>query len=144
MNILQALRPPDLFTILNIALGFAAILLICESQSLDAVKTAVVLIIFAAVADGLDGFVARKTGSGPLGANLDSLADLVSFGAAPAQLVVVAFSLSWQIWPAAIFFLICGALRLARFNVSSKNDQQFEGLPIPAAGMALSASVLLG
>jgi len=144
MNVLRSLRPPDLFTILNIALGFAAILLICESQSTDMVKAAVVLIILAAVADGLDGFVARKTGSGPLGSNLDSLADLVSFGAAPAFLAVQAFRLPMNIWPAAIFFLICGALRLARFNVSSKSDQLFEGLPIPAAGMALSASVLLG
>ncbi len=144
MNILRALRPPDLFTMLNIALGFAAILVICESQSLDIVKVAVVLIILAAAADGLDGFVARKMGSGPLGANLDSLADLVSFGAAPAFLVVQAFSLPFQIWPAAILFVICGALRLARFNISNKSDQLFEGLPIPAAGMALSASVLLG
>ena len=144
MNILRALRPPDLFTILNVALGFAAILLVFESQSLDRVLAAVVLIILAAAADGLDGFVARKTGSGPLGANLDSLADLVSFGAAPAFLVVAAFGLPIQIWLAAIFFVICGALRLARFNVSNHSDQLFEGLPIPAAGMALSASVLLG
>ncbi|WP_348304777.1 CDP-diacylglycerol--serine O-phosphatidyltransferase [Methanothrix sp.] len=144
MNILRALRPPDLFTMLNIALGFAAILVICESQSLDFLKIAVVLIILAATADGLDGFVARKKESGPLGANLDSLADLVSFGAAPAFLVVQAFSLPFQIWPAAIFFVICGALRLARFNISNKSDQLFEGLPIPAAGMALSASALLG
>ncbi len=119
MNILRALRPPDLFTMLNIALGFAAILVICESQSLDILKVAVV-------------------------ANLDSLADLVSFGVAPAFLVVQAFSLPFLIWPAAIFFVICGALRLARFNISNKSDQLFEGLPIPAAGMALSASVLLG
>lgn len=144
MNILRALRPPDLFTILNVALGFAAILVVHESQSINMVKAAVLLIILAAVADGLDGFVARKTGSGLLGANLDSLADLVSFGAAPAFLVVAVFGLPIQTWPAAIFFVICGALRLARFNVSSKSDQLFEGLPIPAAGMALSASVLLG
>lgn len=144
MNVLHALRPPDLFTILNISLGFAAILLICESQSLHMIKAAIILIISAAVADGLDGFVARRTGSGPLGANLDSLADLLSFGAAPAFLVVVAFHLPLYIWPAAIFYLVCGALRLARFNISSKNDQLFEGLPIPAAGMALSASIILG
>jgi len=144
MNVLHALRPPDLLTILNISLGFAAILLICESQSADMIKAAIIIIILAAVADGLDGFVARKTGSGPLGANLDSLADLLSFGAAPAFLVVVAFRLPHHIWPAAIFFLVCGALRLARFNISSKSDQLFEGLPIPAAGMALSSSILLG
>ena len=142
MNILRALRPPDLFTMLNIALGFAAILVICESQSLDFLKIAVVLIILAATADGLDGFVARKMGSGPLGANLDSLADLVSFGAAPAFLVVQAFSLPLQIWPQRLLCHLWASL-LARSNLN-KSDQLFEGLPIPAAGMALSASVLLG
>lgn len=144
MNVLRYIQPPDLFTILNISLGFLSILLIRESQSYEMVAAAVGLIILAAGADGLDGFVARKMGSGPLGANLDSLADLVSFGVAPAFIAVQAFALPLWTWTVAIFFLICGALRLARFNISSKNDQLFEGLPIPAAGMALSASVLLG
>ena len=97
------------------------------------------------MADGLDGFLARKVGGSPLGANLDSLADLISFGTAPVFLAISAFSLPPHIWPAGIFFLLCGTLRLARFNVvSGKSDSFFEGLPIPAAGIALSASVLLG
>ena len=81
----------------------------------------------------------------PFGANLDSLADLISFGTAPVFLAISAFHLPPHIWPVGIFFLLCGTLRLARFNVvSGKSDQFFEGLPIPAAGIALSASVLLG
>jgi CDP-diacylglycerol--serine O-phosphatidyltransferase len=97
------------------------------------------------MADGLDGFLARKLGGSPLGANLDSLADLISFGTAPVFLAISTFHLPPHIWPAGIFFLICGTLRLARFNVvSGKSDSFFEGLPIPAAGIALSASVLLG
>jgi CDP-diacylglycerol--serine O-phosphatidyltransferase len=98
----------------------------------------------AAAADGLDGFVARKTVSSPIGANLDSLADLISFGTAPAYLAIMTFHLGPLVWPAGIFYLICGTLRLARFNVSGKSGQFFEGLPIPAAGIFLSASVLLG
>ena len=105
---------------------------------------AVVFILLAAAADGLDGFVARKMGSSPLGANLDSLADLISFGTAPVYLAIMAFHLGPLVWPVGIFYLVCGTLRLARFNVSGKSDQFFEGLPIPAAGIFLSASVLLG
>jgi CDP-diacylglycerol--serine O-phosphatidyltransferase len=82
-------------------------------------------------------------GSSPLGASLDSLADLVSFGAAPAFLALQTFAPSPQALLAGIFYLLCGTLRLARFNTSHKSDQFFEGLPIPAAGIALSASVLL-
>ena len=104
MNVLRYIQPPDLFTILNISLGFLSILLIRESQSYEMVAAAVGLIILAAGADGLDGFVARKMGSGPLGANLDSLADLVSFGVAPAFIAVQAFALLPGHGLAAIFF----------------------------------------
>jgi CDP-diacylglycerol--serine O-phosphatidyltransferase len=72
------------------------------------------------------------------------LADLISFGTAPVYLAIMAFHLGPLVWPAGIFYLICGTLRLARFNVSGKSGQFFEGLPIPAAGIFLSASVLLG
>ncbi len=144
MNVFRVMRPPDLFTLLNVIFGFLALLAAGGSEAGVSAKFAVVFVLLAATADGLDGFVARKTGSSPLGANLDSLADLISFGVAPAFLAIQALRLSPWAWPAAIFFLICGTLRLARFNISGKSDQFFEGLPIPAAGIALSASVLLG
>ena len=144
MNVFRVMRLPDLFTLLNVIFGFLALLAAGGAWGGNSSNLAVVFILLAAAADGLDGFVARKTGSSPLGANLDSLADLISFGTAPVYLAIMAFHLGPLIWPAGIFYLICGTLRLARFNVAGKGDQFFEGLPIPAAGIFLSASVLLG
>jgi len=144
MNVFRVMRLPDLFTLLNVIFGFLALLAAGGAWGGNSSHLAVVFILLAAAADGLDGFVARKTGSSPLGANLDSLADLISFGTAPVYLAIMAFHLGPLIWPAGIFYLVCGTLRLARFNVAGKGDQFFEGLPIPAAGIFLSASVLLG
>ena len=145
MNVFRVIRLPDLFTLLNVVFGFLAILAAGRAWGGNIPQYAVVFVLLAAMADGLDGFLARKVGGSPLGANLDSLADLISFGTAPVFLAISTFHLPPHIWPAGIFFLICGTLRLARFNVvSGKSDSFFEGLPIPAAGIALSASVLLG
>jgi archaetidylserine synthase len=145
MNVFRVMRLPDVFTLLNVVFGFLAILAAGRAWGGSFPQYAVVFILLAAMADGVDGFLARKVGGSPLGANLDSLADLISFGTAPVFLAISAFHLPPHIWPVGIFFLICGTLRLARFNiVSGKSDQFFEGLPIPAAGIALSASVLLG
>jgi CDP-diacylglycerol--serine O-phosphatidyltransferase len=145
MNVFRVIRLPDIFTLLNLLFGSMAILYAAGAKGVASLQYALVFILLAAMADGLDGLVARKMGGSPLGANLDSLADLVSFGLAPPFLAIFAFHMPPHIWPAAIFFLFCGALRLARFNiVSAKSDRHFEGLPIPAAGLALSASVLLG
>jgi archaetidylserine synthase len=149
MNVLRELRPPDLFTLLNAILGFAAVLAACRGE----VEGAFTLILLAAVADGLDGFLARRTGASKFGPDLDSMADLVSFGVAPSVLVAALLAAFWPVSPwtigalCAVFcgiFLACGILRLARFNISPKNDLCFEGLPIPAAGIIASASVLLG
>jgi CDP-diacylglycerol--serine O-phosphatidyltransferase len=145
MNVFRVIRLPDLFTLLNVVFGFLAILAAGRAWGGNIPQYAVVFILLAAMADGLDGFLARKVGGSSLGANLDSLADLISFGTAPVFLAISTFHLPLHIWPVGIFFLICGTLRLARFNVvSGKSDSFFEGLPIPAAGIALSASVLLG
>ena len=144
-NVFRVIRLPDLFTLLNVVFGFLALLAAGRAWGGNFPQYAVVFILLAAMADGLDGFLARKVGGSPLGANLDSLADLISFGTAPVFLAISAFHLPPHIWPVGIFFLLCGTLRLARFNVvSGKSDQFFEGLPIPAAGIALSASVLFG
>lgn len=149
MNVLRELRTPDLFTLLNALLGFSAML----SAFWGEPQVAFTLILSAAVADGADGFLARRTGPSIFGPNLDSMADLVSFGMAPTVLAALFLQTLWPVnsWIAwalcAVFcgiFLICGILRLARFNISPKNDLCFEGLPIPAAGIIASASVLLG
>jgi len=144
MNVFQIMRLPDAFTLLNVVFGFCALLKTAQGTDQGSLQIAVIFIILALAADGLDGHLARRFGSSPLGANLDSLADLVSFGVAPAFMALQAFHFPTIAWLAGIFYVICGTLRLARFNITSKNDQFFEGLPIPAAGIALSGSVLLG
>jgi CDP-diacylglycerol--serine O-phosphatidyltransferase len=140
MFILGLLRLPDLFSLANALSGFLALMFAVSGQP----RLSLLMIIFSAIFDGLDGFFARRMGPTALGTDLDSLADLVSFGVAPAALVPTAFHLSWQAWIISSFYLICGALRLARFNVSAPDDRFFEGLPIPAAGLAAAASVLIG
>jgi len=140
MIIFRAIRLPDIFSLLNALFGFGSIIAAYIGRS----DICVLFIILAAMADGLDGFLARRFGSGLLGTNLDSLADLVSFGVAPAVLVSTAFGLYWQITAIGAIYIACGMLRLARFNASPKNDRFFEGLPIPPCGIATAASVLLG
>ena len=106
-----------------------------------------IFILTALVADGLDGRAARFFGvSSELGKEMDSLCDLVSFGAAPALL---AYSLCLKDygyfgWVTAIFFALCGAWRLARFNVNaSVVHGYFMGLAIPAGGCLVATSTLL-
>lgn len=110
-------------------------------------------ILGAIICDSLDGTVARLTKSvSEFGKELDSLCDLVAFGVAPAVLIYHAYLREEQIAGSAlgrtgsfiaIFFVICGALRLARFNVyQSGFRDSFTGLPIPAAGGAIAALVL--
>jgi CDP-diacylglycerol--serine O-phosphatidyltransferase len=104
-------------------------------------------ILIANIFDGLDGWVARLTNSETkFGVELDSLSDLVAFGVAPGVLIY-----SWGLqpfgrigWGAAFLFVICGALRLARYNVQmvSEESKAFVGLPIPAAGTAVASLVL--
>jgi CDP-diacylglycerol--serine O-phosphatidyltransferase len=106
-----------------------------------------VAILFAVLFDGMDGRAARATRTtSRFGMEYDSLADLVSFGVAPALLIY-----SWALssygrigWAAAFLFLVCGALRLARFNTQpGSSDGSFIGLPIPAAAAVIAATVLL-
>ncbi|MCX8508956.1 MAG: CDP-diacylglycerol--serine O-phosphatidyltransferase [Rhodobacteraceae bacterium] len=112
---------------------------------------AVAFLIVAALLDGLDGRLARILGSESLlGAELDSLADVVNFGVAPAIVLYL-----WALgqapvlgWAAALAYIICCALRLARFNVSAKTDMPvdrrfFTGVPAPAGAMLALAPLLL-
>jgi len=111
-------------------------------------EKAAIGIIVGAILDGLDGRVARMTQTTTrFGVEYDSLADLVTFGVAPAFLVY-GWALSafgrWG-WLAAFLFLICGALRLARFNVqiNTVEKEKFNGLPIPAAAIFVASMILL-
>jgi CDP-diacylglycerol--serine O-phosphatidyltransferase len=138
-NILKLIKPADIITLINALLGFASILMTLQGH----IESALVLILLAVIADGADGAVARFTGNGVLGENLDSLSDVISFGVAPA---VVAFVLldSMNNWMGVFpgLFLVCGILRLARFNVSGKKDG-FEGIPITAGGFIVALFLLM-
>jgi CDP-diacylglycerol--serine O-phosphatidyltransferase len=107
-----------------------------------------VAILVSAVLDGMDGKIARLTHSASdFGVQLDSIADIIAFGATPAYMIYL-----WQLnslgslgMAGAFLFMACGALRLARFNVMAANSASkkfFTGLPIPAAGCALSCLIL--
>ena len=135
---------PNLFTTGNLFCGFWAIISIFQEKFFYAA----VAILLASVFDVLDGKVARLSGStSKFGVQYDSLADLVSFGIAPALL-----AFSWALrpygkfgWLAAFLFVVCGALRLARFNVQSSSGEvkYFKGLPIPAAALMIALTILL-
>lgn len=110
--------------------------------------SAAIWIFISAICDGLDGKVARLTGTtSQFGVEFDSLADLVAFGVTPGLLMY-----SWALkpfgrlgWLAAFLFVVCGALRLARFNVqvNTVESKRFVGLPIPAAASMVASTVLL-
>jgi len=135
---------PNLFTTGNLFCGFWAIISVFQERFFYAA----IAILMASVFDVLDGKVARLSGAtSKFGIQYDSLADLVSFGIAPA---VLAFS--WALrpygrfgWLAAFLFVVCGALRLARFNVqaSAAEVKYFKGLPIPAAASMIALTILL-
>lgn len=129
---------PNLFTALNMFCGFYAVIASVNGKFVAAAYA----IIIAGVFDNLDGKIARATRStSRFGVEFDSLADLVSFGVAPGILIYL-----WALvplgrigWLAGFLFVVCGALRLARFNtqVGTTSSDYFVGLPIPAgAGMA--------
>ncbi|MCX9025260.1 MAG: CDP-diacylglycerol--serine O-phosphatidyltransferase [Candidatus Methanoperedens sp.] len=138
-NILKLIKPADIITLINALLGFASIIMTVWGQF----DTALVLVLIAVIADGADGAVARYSGFGVLGANLDSLADVIAFGVAPALLAFVFLVHTGYI--AGVFsglFLACGILRLARFNVAGKKDG-FEGIPITAGGFVVALFLLI-
>jgi len=125
---------PSILTVANIFLGYFSILKAFRGEFLDAA----IFILIAIVLDKLDGLVARATGTASdFGKELDSLADIVSFGVAPS-LLCYAWGLQdfGRVGSAVAFFFVgCGALRLARFNVqaSTQDRRYFMGLPIPMA-----------
>jgi archaetidylserine synthase len=131
-NILKLIKPADIITIVNALLGFASIIMTLRGE----VESALVLVLIAVIADGADGAVARYSGYGVLGANLDSLADVISFGVAPAVLGFV-FLKGYIAWVFCGLFLVCGTLRLARFNAAEKKDG-FEGIPITSGGFVVA------
>lgn len=135
---------PNLFTTASLFSGVYAVIAAINE---DFFKAAAAIII-SLVLDGLDGRMARMTNTtSKFGTEYDSLSDLVAFGVAPAVLAYT-WALSsygkWG-WIAAFLYIACGALRLARFNVQVNviDKRVFNGLPIPAAAVVISSSVIL-
>jgi CDP-diacylglycerol--serine O-phosphatidyltransferase len=141
---------PNLFTVSSIFLGFYSMTLASGDASPEQLYRAALAIFFAIFFDMFDGRVARMTRTqSDFGVQLDSLADVISFGAAPALLVY-----KWALAPMGFMglflsfsFAACGALRLARFNVlAARGDKAshrfFTGLPIPLAAGALVSVVI--
>lgn len=134
---------PNMLTVASLFIGFLGITLAIEGDY----ASCALCILASCVFDGLDGKVARLTGTtSEFGIQLDSLADLVAFGATPAIMVYL-----WELQNfgrlglvAAFLMIACGALRLARFNVQTKTTSKkfFIGLPIPAAACTLATLVL--
>jgi CDP-diacylglycerol--serine O-phosphatidyltransferase len=132
---------PSLFTMGNMFCGYACIVYTTRGEY----ELAALYIGFAYVLDILDGRIARMTGGeSAFGLQFDSLADVISFGIAPAIL-----SFSWGLsplgrlgWAASFMFVACAAMRLARFNIQSGGDKRyFVGMPSPAAASIPAATV---
>lgn len=144
---------PNLFTLSSVLCGYYAILILSDRSTNDDFYRAALLIIFALFFDGIDGRVARLTKTQTaIGVQLDSLADVISFGVAPAILVYY-----WSLVELGtggmligFIYVACGAIRLARFNVVSTADdgqprkpgKYTQGLPIPAAAGILISIVV--
>jgi CDP-diacylglycerol--serine O-phosphatidyltransferase len=148
---------PTMMTAGNILSGFVAILQIFkgrEGEITEHYYWAIIAILAACLFDVLDGRVARLGGQeSPFGRELDSIADIVSFGVAPALLVhdIVLKDIETPAglgWLIASAYLVCGALRLARFNClaacdNKTNSKHFRGCPIPAAAGVIASLTLL-
>lgn len=132
---------PSLFTVGNLFLGIMAILLAME----DHWEYAAITVIIGMLLDGLDGRVARMLNTqSEFGKELDSLSDVITFGVSPAIIMYVSVlkNLGPEGWFITAIFPICGALRLARFNVQTSPKGYFIGLPITAAGGILATMAL--
>ena len=130
---------PNMLTLIGVCIGLTSIRFALDGRF----EFAIVAIILAAVIDGLDGRIARLIkGTSKVGKELDSLTDMISFGVAPAFIMYF-----WKLntlgrfgWLVCLIYVICVALRLARFNVNSDQepswrDNFFEGVPSPAGGI---------
>ena len=130
---------PNILTLVGVCIGLSSIKFALD----DRYGIAIIAIVFAALIDGLDGRIARLIkGTSKVGKELDSLTDVISFGVAPAFIMYF-----WSLnnlgkfgWLLCLVYVICVALRLARFNVNSNEepswrDNFFEGVPSPAGGI---------
>tara|TARA_Y100001970_G_C14213529_1_gene848331 strand:- start:1334 stop:2140 length:807 start_codon:yes stop_codon:yes gene_type:complete len=138
---------PNMLTLIGVCIGLTSIRFALDARY----ELAIIAIIFAALIDGLDGRIARLIkGTSKVGKELDSLTDMISFGVAPAFIMYF-----WKLntlerfgWLLCLVFVICVALRLARFNInsiqeSSWRDNFFEGVPSPAGGILVLTPLII-
>lgn len=134
---------PNLFTAASLFCGFFSLLRTLQEDFFSAA----ILILVSGLLDGLDGKIARFTNTtSRFGVEFDSLADVISFGVAPGMLVF-----AWALepfgrlgWIAAFLYVVCGALRLGRFNIqiNTIESRYFNGLPIPGAAALIATGIL--
>ena len=130
---------PNILTLVGVCIGLTSIKFAFDGKF----ELSIIAVIVAAIIDGLDGRIARLIkGTSKVGKELDSLTDVISFGVAPAFIMYFwALSETGRAgWLIALIYIVCVALRLARFNVSSNEesswkDNFFEGIPSPAGGV---------
>jgi CDP-diacylglycerol---serine O-phosphatidyltransferase len=138
---------PNMLTLIGVCIGLTSIRFALSGEF----HLAIIAIIFAALIDGLDGRIARLIkGTSKVGKELDSLTDMISFGVAPALIMYF-----WKLntlgrfgWLLCLVYVICVALRLARFNISSNQepswkDNFFEGVPSPAGGILVLTPLIV-
>tara|TARA_B100001057_G_scaffold251921_1_gene252163 strand:- start:6634 stop:7437 length:804 start_codon:yes stop_codon:yes gene_type:complete len=138
---------PNMLTLIGVCIGLTSIRFALDGRF----ELAIIAIIFAALIDGLDGRIARLIkGTSKVGKELDSLTDMISFGVAPAFIMYF-----WKLntlerfgWLLCLIYVICVALRLARFNVNSNQeiswrDNFFEGVPSPAGGILVLTPLII-
>jgi len=138
---------PNMLTLIGVCIGLSSIRFALDGKF----EFAIIAIMFAALIDGLDGRIARLIkGTSKVGKELDSLTDMISFGVAPAFIMFF-----WKLntlgkfgWLLCLIFVICVALRLARFNVNSNQepswrDNFFEGVPSPAGGILVLTPLII-
>ena len=137
---------PNTLTLIGVCVGLTSINFALNGNY----KLSIVAILFAAIMDGLDGRIARLIkGTSKVGKELDSLTDVISFGVAPAFIMYF-----WQLnslgkvgWLISLIYVVCVALRLARFNINSGGDTSwrdnfFEGVPSPAGGILVLSPLI--
>ena len=138
---------PNMLTLIGVCIGLTSIRFALDGKF----EFAIIAIIFAALIDGLDGRIARLIkATSKVGKELDSLTDMISFGVAPAFIMYF-----WKLntlgrfgWLVCLIYVICVALRLARFNVNSNQepswrDNFFEGVPSPAGGILVLTPLIV-
>ena len=138
---------PNMLTLIGVCIGLTSIRFSFNGQF----DLAIIAIIFAALIDGLDGRIARLIkGTSKVGKELDSLTDMISFGVAPAFIMYfwTLSSLGRLGWLICLIYVICVALRLARFNINSNQepswrDNFFEGVPSPAGGILVLTPLVI-